>query len=129
MRWVKNFPLGVLQKSLIHLFLYIVHTSKTYILSGSVTSSIVCGNGLPAVSGRNNAKPPANTDNPPNNINGNGPQNLLRSNIWGASIPPIRADMDDIPIPIFLKRHEYKYNKRQQDRNQSVDIHIIMSIL
>jgi hypothetical protein len=52
------------ENELLDLFLYIVHTSKTYILSGSVTSSIVCGNGLPAVSGRNNANPPANTDNP-----------------------------------------------------------------
>ena len=66
------------------------------------TSSSSWGRGRPAVSGSRKARVAAATDSPPKMSMGSTGITELVSRIRGARMPPIRADMDDTPMPIFL---------------------------
>ena len=81
-------------------------SQSTHQLRPESTSSSSCGKGRPAVSGSRKARVAAVTDKPPKMSMGSTFMIEAVSRISGAMMPPIRADMDDTPMPMFLSARE-----------------------
>jgi hypothetical protein len=85
-----------------------INKLDTYARTMTLTSSIDSGNGLPRVSGSNKAKRPPTIDKTPKRMRGTGAEYSPINSTNGARIPPIRADIEAIPIPTFLKMERQK---------------------